>query len=173
MYYIPTPLPLSWQKWKWKWQTNWKYWRLHIWVVTIHTLSFNGKVKVANTKLLICLNHNCSQISNWAILMHQDKTQIIWVGWDLCSEEAGYFPWAEQVFENHGGEYPLPQLLLLYLEGGSLCILWYIWKEHGLNVFGPPLRKLQPLFRHCPNSDRTPPLHSRGTLGHFPLIDHL
>ena len=74
------------------------------------------------------------------------KTQIIWVGWDLCSEEAGYFPWAEQVFENHGGEYPLPQLLLSYLEGGSLCILWYIWKEHGLNVFGPPLRKLQPLF---------------------------
>ena len=79
MYYVCTPSPPSWRTsslyGKWEWQTNWNHWRLHISVETFHEVPLNGKVKVTNTIVLIYLDHNCSQMSNWVSLMHQNKSE--------------------------------------------------------------------------------------------------
>ena len=53
-------------------------------------LPLNGKVKVANSIVLICLDHNCSQMSNAASLMHQNKSE---------SEKTGKGGWFQYLIQ--------------------------------------------------------------------------
>ena len=129
----PLPTPLFWQRssscGKWKWQTNWNYWGLNILVETFHKVPSNGKVKVTNATVLIYLDHNCSHMSNWASVTHQNKSESEKTGkggWFQYFIQMRILSWLRQLrFLWHRELHFTPSLLHLHLFDRHL-----VWHEH-------------------------------------------